>query len=326
MANCLKGKVALVTGSGQGVGRGIAEYFAQQGAIVITNNRKRVEKRTPPEYVTKEERQKWLSLSGDAETVAERIKANGGIAEPYFCDVADYAATKKMIDYIVGKYGRIDIIVNNAAICEAGSLLDITERDWDLQTVVKMKGAFNCTKHAVPYMKEQGYGRIINIASDAWIGLGNAAAYSAANSGIVGFTKAISYELFRLGITCNAICPQAASPGHIAGFNKTLLTLSKNLGQEVKMSEEKRAQVEASHGDAKDLAPFLAYLSTEAASDITGEVFSVTASGRINVYTHNVCVNDIQKDGTPWTVEELEKSVPETLLKDYINLAKKTAY
>ncbi len=319
----LEGKIALVTGSGQGVGRGIAMYFAAQGATVITNNRKPGEKIEPPTYISDEEKRKWLSLRGDANTAAELIIAGGGKAEAYFCDVSDYNEVGKMIDHVVKKYGSIDIVVNNAAITEAGSLLDITESDWDKQTVVKMKGAFNTMKHAAPYMIKNGYGRFLNCASGAWTGLGNAFAYSAANAGIVGLTKAAAQELFRHNITCNAICPQANSPGHIAGFAKTLQTLSKNLGKEVTMSKEKHDEIEKLHGDAQNLTPLLVYLCTDDAKDITGAVFSVTASGRASIYTESEETNFIMKDGSTWTLEELKEAVPNELMKGYVNIAMK---
>ena len=90
--NSLQGKVALVTGSGQGVGRGIAEFFAEEGAVVITNNRKKKQNTAVPEYLTGEAREQFLAMSGDAETAAEAIRAKGGRAEAYFCDISDYAA------------------------------------------------------------------------------------------------------------------------------------------------------------------------------------------------------------------------------------------
>ena len=106
----------------------------------------------------------------------------------------------------------------------------LSESDWDRQTVVKLKGAFNTMRLAVPHMIEQGGGSFINVASDAWVGMVNAAAYSASNAGLVGLTRSCAAELFHYNINVNAICPQAASPGHVSGFTKTLLTLEKSDG------------------------------------------------------------------------------------------------
>ena len=312
--NSLKGKVAIVTGSGQGVGRGIAEFFAKEGACVITNNRKPGRAAAPPEYLSEEQKKEFVAMQGDAETVARGIVASGGEAKSYFCDVADYAAVGKMVEFALETYGRLDIVVNNAAITQAGGLLSLSEDDWDKQTVVKMKGAFNVIRHAVPHMIAQGGGRIINIASDAWIGLENAAAYSAANAGLVGLTKSCAYEFYRFGITSNAVCPQAASPGHVAGFAKTLKTLEKAMGKGFHMDENKRAEVEKDHGSAQDLAPFLAYLASDAAANITGAVYSVTASGKVDYYTAPEHMQGLSKRDGAWTVEELAALMPSSPL------------
>jgi hypothetical protein len=109
--------------------------------------------------------------------------------------------------------------------------------------------------------------------------------YSAANAGIVGMTKAMAMELWRHGINCNAFCPQGASPGHVAGFAKTLKTLSEAMGKEVTMSAEKKAEIDANHADSEGLAPFLAYLCTDQGKQYTAQVFSVTASGKVEMGT-----------------------------------------
>ena len=254
-------------------------------------------------------------MSGDAETAAEAIRKKGGKAEAYFCDVSDYAAVKEMIDHIVQKYGRIDIVVNNAAITQAGGLMLLSESDWDRQTVVKLKGAFNTMRLAAPYMIKQGGGSFINVASDAWVGMVNAAAYSASNAGLVGLTRSCAAELFHYNINVNAICPQAASPGHVSGFTKTLLTLEKAMGEGFHMPEEKRKEVEADHGDARNLAPFLAFLASDAGRGKTGGVFSVTASGRISWYAPEEELDGLPRSA-PRTVEEIENLIPKSPLKD----------
>ena len=310
--NQLKGKVAIVTGSGQGVGRGIARYFAAAGAKVITNNRHPMRDSDIPPDLSPEEKKAWLALRGDAATVAEEIREAGGEAQPYFCDISSFEETKGLVNFAKETYGRVDILVNNAAVTRAGSLLNITEKDWDLETVVKMKGAFNCMKHAVPLMIEQGGGSVLNCASDAWTGVGNMTAYSAANAGIVGLTKATAAELYRHNINCNVYCPQAASPGHVAGFSEVLRTLKSSMGK-AEMNPELRAKVDKDHGDAYNLGPFLAFLCTDAGKKISGAVFSVKASGKVELYSEPLIMNIIQKDDGLWTQEELEKAAEELM-------------
>jgi 3-oxoacyl-[acyl-carrier protein] reductase len=121
--------------------------------------------------------------------------------------VSDYTTAGKLIQTAVDAFGRVDILVNNAAGLGFGMLATTTEADWDNQTVPKLKGTFNCMSHAIPFMMEQKSGRVLNVASDA--------AYSAANAGIVDLTKAAAKELWPFGVTCNAFCPQAASRGHV---------------------------------------------------------------------------------------------------------------
>lgn len=320
MGNSLKGKVAIVTGSGQGVGLGIAIGLAREGCKVITNNRKpggvstsayHQENMTPEEYCT------MLSLKGDAESAANLIKSEGGEATPFYGDVSDFETAKKMINFALDAYGRLDILINNAAGLGQGTIQTTEEKDWDYITSAKMKGAYNTMHFAVPVMIQQGFGRILNCASNAWVGMANLCAYSAGNSGVVGLSKAVAAELASHNITVNVYCPEANSPGHVVEFNKTVRSLEERLGRKMTMSEEKRREVEADHGPAENLGPILAYLCTEDAAYISGTVFTVKASGKISFYSEPAPVRQIQKLDSPWTVEELKKAFPEELLYDY---------
>lgn len=334
MAKSLEGKVAIVTGSGQGVGRGIALFMAREGAKVITNNRKPKSNDTisvnesfksigvkgTPEF-NSEEMKKILELRGDAESTAQEIILEGGEATPFYGDVSDHETAGKMVQTAIDKYGRIDIIVNNAAGLGFGPFVGVKESDWDFQTVPKLKGAFNLMSHAVPHMMKQGFGRILNCASDAWIGIANLSAYSAANAGIVGFTKSTAKELDRFGITVNTYCPQAASPGHMS-FGATLRTMMEENGVKIDPNDNRVEESEKEHGPAENVAPFLAYLCTEEASYINGAVFTVTGGGRISLYSEPKIIKEIKKTEEPWTVSELIEQIPKTLLKDYESIAK----
>ncbi|MEK5163262.1 SDR family NAD(P)-dependent oxidoreductase [Paenibacillus sp. FSL R5-0527] len=326
MTKRLEGKVAVVTGSGQGVGRGIALVLAREGAKVVTNNRKPGStgtasfKKELDEQFNDEERAKLLTLKGDAESTANEIIKEGGEAVPFYGDVSEFATAGKLIQTAVDTFGRVDILVNNAAGMGFGMLATTTEADWDYQTVPKLKGAFNCLSHALPFMREQKSGRILNVASDAWVGIAGLGAYSAANPGIVGLTKAAAKELWPFGITCNAFCPQAASRSHV-NFRATLRELIKTQGITMEVDEAKMKEVEEAHGPAENMAPFVAYLATEEAAFISGAVFSITANGRVALYSDPEPAGEIKKNEGPWTVEELIKTVPENLLKDYVSIA-----
>jgi len=325
MTRRLEGKVAVVTGSGQGVGRGIAIVLAREGARVVTNNRKpgsTAEVKDTSQF-DEVERQKLLALKGDAESTANQIIRAGGEAVPFYGNVADFDTAGRLIQTALDAFGRIDILVNNAAGLGSGNLTATTEESWDYQTVPKLKGAFNTMRHAVPIMIEQKFGRVVNVASDAWIGMPGLAAYSAANAGLVGLTKATARELFQMNVTVNAICPQAASPGHFVEYTAMIKKL-KAAG--VKIDEAMLKKVEDAHGPAEDMAPFVAYLATQEANFISGSVFSVTADGRVTLYAEPVPAAEIKKNDGPWTVEELIGSAPETLFKGYTSIAAKSMW
>ncbi|ULT54903.1 SDR family oxidoreductase [Neobacillus drentensis] len=334
MTKSLEGKVAIVTGSGQGVGRGIALFMAKEGAKVITNNRKPKSNDTvsvnesflslgvkgTPEFNV-EEMKKILELRGDAESTAQEIMMEGGEATPFYGDVSEFETAGKMVQLAIEKYGRIDIVVNNAAGMGFGPFVEMKESDWDYQTVSKLKGAYNLMSHAMPYMIKQGFGRILNCASDAWTGIANLSAYSAANAGIVGLTKSTAKELDRFGITVNTYCPQADSPGHMS-FRATLRTMMEENGIKMDPNNNRVEESEKEHGPAENVAPFLVYLCTEQASYVNGAVFTVTGGGRISLYSEPKIIKEIKKTDKPWTVNELINQIPETLLKDYVSIGK----
>jgi NAD(P)-dependent dehydrogenase (short-subunit alcohol dehydrogenase family) len=181
----VKDRVALVTGSGSGIGEGIAKKLAECGAKVVVND---VDN-------TKVER------------VVGEIRAAGGEATGIVVDITNLAEVESMFKETVDKYGRIDILVNNAGIARDKSIKKLTEEDWDAVLNVNLKGAFLCSKIASGYMREQGYGRIINISSRAWLGGPGQANYSASKGGLVSLTRTLALELGRKGVTVNCIAP-----------------------------------------------------------------------------------------------------------------------
>ena len=299
MAGKLKDRVAIVTGSGQGIGKALAIALAAEGAKVVTNNRKAG------------------TQGGDAATVAAEIKAAGGEAIPFFGSVSDFKVAQEAIQLAIKTYGRIDIVVNNAGSDAAKMVWNMSEEDWDLSVDSFLKSSFNCIRHAAPLMREQKWGRIINTTSTAWLGTVGHCNYGAAKAGIVGLTRAVAREMGRYGVTCNAYAPTAG----------TRFTLS----EDIKAGFQKRFDSglitkerfeELMHPPGSEtLAPFVCYLCTNEAANINGQVFDVTYPN-ISIYSEPVKTKTItQKDGILLTVDELIQLVPKVLLESYKNPA-----
>ncbi len=298
MGNRLKDRVAIVTGSGQGIGKAIAIGLAAEGAKVITNNRSAGTK------------------GGDAETVAQEIIALGGQAIPFYGDVSKFADAEKIVQTAKEKFGKIDIIINNAGADRPHMVWNMTEEEWDMCVDSFLKGSFNTIRFASPLMREQKWGRIINTTSTAWLGTVGHCNYGAAKAGLVGLTSAIARELGRTGVTCNAYAPTAGtrftlSESVVAGFKKRY---------EAGLLTKERYEELSNPPGPETCAPFIVYLCTEEAANINGQVFDVTG-GDIAIYSEPVKKYTITKETGLWTLDELIKQVPAGLLKSYQNPA-----
>ena len=243
MQNTLTGKVALVTGASRGIGRAIALKLAAEGAAVVINYHGSMEK---------------------AKEVKAEIESDGGIAEIMQCNVADYQATEAMIRKVTDDFGRLDILVNNAGITRDGLLMKMSEEDYDTVLDTNLKGTFHCIRFAARQMLRQRGGRIINLSSVSGI-LGNAgqANYSASKAGVIGLTKSAARELASRGITVNAVAP---------GFIETEM-----LDQMTDAAKEAgKAQIPfGRYGKTEEIANTVAFLASEKASYITGQVICV---------------------------------------------------
>lgn len=239
----LRGKVALVTGAGRGIGREIALTLAGYGAAVIVNYNGSKEK---------------------AKQVVKEITEAGGTAEAVQCSVADYEACGEMIRNALEKYGRIDILVNNAGITRDNLAVKISEADFDAVMDTNLKGTFFTIKHMYRAFLKQRGGRIINLASVSGL-LGNAgqANYSASKAGVIGLTKSIARELAARGVTVNAVAP---------GYIDTDMTQAMpESAKEAVLAQIPQKRV----GTPKDVAEAVAFLASDKASYITGQVLSV---------------------------------------------------
>jgi len=312
MSKLLEGKVAIVTGSGQGVGKEIALSLAREGAKIITNNRKPGSSVNAFEEsdldFTKEEHARIKKFVGDAESSAKEIIDLGGEAVPFYGDISSYQVAHDMVKCAVDNFGRIDIVVNNAASYFVGNIADLPEEMWDRVVVSKLKGAYNLIHNALPYMKEQKFGRIMNASSNAHVGLMGMSAYSSAAAGIIALTKAVAQDVMEFGdITVNAYTPLAATR---AWYNN-MLTTYRTQGLPVEAIEDGASA--AMQRTADVFTSIFAYLSSEEASGITGYTFHMEADGEIGFWSESEVNHNIFKEDGNWTVEEFRVQIPALL-------------
>lgn len=238
----LSGKVAIITGASRGIGRSIAESFAEAGAHVVCVSR---------------------GLEA-LEKTAKAIQDAGGSASALTCDVSDLNAFGSLVAETVKTYGKVDILVNNAGVTRDGLIMRMTEEDWETVIKINLKGAFNGIKAVARPMMKQRTGRIINISSV--VGLtGNAgqANYSASKAGLIGLSKATAKELASRGITSNCIAP---------GYIETDMT--DKMGDKVKETIIKQIPL-GRIGSPKDIAITALFLASDEARYITGQTFTV---------------------------------------------------
>lgn len=324
MSQYLKGKVAVVTGSGQGIGRAVAKALAAEGAMVITNNRRPMTGRNPANQLDEAklsrltpEQREWAlkeldAFAGDAETTAAEIRAAGGEARACFGDITDFEAAKNIVDTAASVYGSVDIVVNVAGAFGFGPIEKLTKELWDKINAVKPTGYFNVIRHAVPYMKKKGWGRIINCTSGAFLGGPlRQAAYSTANAGVLGLTWALASELYDDGITSNAFAPGAKTRASVDMelFDKTVdadeMAMKSGIPF-VRYDDTPPPEI---------FAPFIAYLASDAAAHVTGAVF-MCSGGYIARFSNPAVVASMSREGG-WTMEKILETAPSTLFKDY---------
>jgi len=297
--NRLEGKVAVVTGSGRGIGRAHAIALAAEGAMVVVND---------PGV----ERDGSGGTIAPADEVVALIKENGGEATANYNSVAEFAQAEQIIRTAVDTYGTIDVLVNNAGISRDGLFHKIGPEDFAAVVGTHLKGTFNTCKHAVPIMMAQRSGRIINTASSQWRNPEGRAAYGAAKGGIVSLTWDLAFELRYHNITVNAVAPMAQTRAFVGYRHPEVLA---EAGIPAKKAADELA---ANRPGGEHVSPIVVWLATDAAAGVNGCVFR-SGSGKFGLYSHPTEVRTVFKDFRnkgKWKVEELAKILPSSLLFD----------
>ena len=298
MGDWLKDKVAVVTGSGRGIGRGIVHAFVEQGAKVVVNDL-------------------GGSFTGEGESkvadeVVKEIKDKGGEAVANYDSVATVAGGEAIIKTALDAFGTLDILVTCAGILRDRMLFNMTEEEWDGVINTHMKGTFACSKAAAIVFRQKRSGRIITFTSTSGL-YGNTGQcnYAAAKSGIGGFTKVVSQDLGRYGVTVNSIAPMAG----------TRMTLTDEYFAAREKRESQGITREGFGFDAKveemkpeDVAPLAVYLASDMAANINGQIIFI-GGGVVSYVAPPRVVKTIFKseDEGRWSVDELIEMVPGTL-------------
>jgi NAD(P)-dependent dehydrogenase (short-subunit alcohol dehydrogenase family) len=300
MAERLKDKVAVVTGAGRGIGRGVALLLASEGAAVVVNDLGGAVDGSG-------------QSSAPADEVVAEIKNNGGRAVANADSVADFAAAENIVQTAVREFGRVDILVNVAGILRDRMVFNLSEDDWDAVIKVHLKGTFNCVRHASAVMRQQKGGRVVNFTSTSGLyGNSGQANYGAAKDGIAGLTRVVSRELGKYGVTVNAIAPVAAT------------RMTATVSDQARAARAKRgiaagAPVTALPMDPDAVAPFVTYLATDAAANINGQTFLVRG-GVISLLNAPAPARTITKLSR-WTAHEIAAIFPSTFGMDLVNPA-----
>jgi NAD(P)-dependent dehydrogenase (short-subunit alcohol dehydrogenase family) len=288
----LEGKVAIVTGAGRGIGREHALLLAREGASVMVND------------LGGDGRGEGADLT-PAQSVAEEIRAAGGVAEVNGANVADWSAAQGLIEQTVEVFGRLDILVNNAGILRDRMAFNMAEDEWDVVLDVVLKGTFAPARFAAAYWREQYKrteervdGVIVNTASESGLyGNGGQANYGAAKAGIAALSTTLARDLERIGVRVNTIAPAAAT---------------RLLGTVVQHEEKPEGEYDPLAPAA--IAPLVVWLCSDLSRDVNGQVFAVSGA-RIQLVRGWHPVTQLNSDERVWTPDRIENAREELLGK-----------
>ena len=294
MADLLKDKVAIVTGAGRGIGRGVAMLMAAEGAKVVGVDI-------------------GASLDGTgsddsfAGQVVKEITDSGGEAIACQESVATMDGGEAIVKAAVDGFGKLDSVVTCHGILRDRMVFNMTEEEWDDVIRVHLKGTFTVVKHACILFRQQRSGSIVTFSSTSGLyGNSGQANYGAAKDGIAGFTRVVARDMGRYGVTANSIAPSAATRMTVSVPDE-----ARTLRAERRIAGAGGVDAAGLRGEADDIAPFVTWLASDDAAHVNGHIFHVTA-GLVSLLNEPEPVKTIHKQGR-WTLEELTRVVPATL-------------
>ena len=301
MGNRLEGKVAVVTGAGRGIGRGVALLLAEEGASVVVNDL-------------------GCDVDGSgssndpADNVVEEILSSGGNAVANYDNVAEMEGGENVVKTAVDSYGRLDVLVNSAGITRDRMIFQMTPEDFDLIIRNNGKATFATCKYAAIVFRQQRSGRIVNMTSDAGLGEIGRSNFAAASEGIVGVTRTVARDLGRYGVTCNGISPMVETrqfPGTVDEYRVASgapRDERAGIGQSPPLADW---QGPGYRDDPDNVAPLAVYLSTYAAPHINGYIFGVRG-GSIYLYSNPAIERSVHKFGN-FNMDEMDVLMPKMI-------------
>jgi NAD(P)-dependent dehydrogenase (short-subunit alcohol dehydrogenase family) len=280
----LDGRVAIITGAANGIGASMARLFAKEGAKLVLNDLGGSTDGTGAD-------------AGPVQAIVDEINAAGGSAVADSGDIADTATGQRLVDVAVDKFGKLDVLVNNAGILRDKMIFNMPEEDWDIVVRVHLRGHYSTVRPAAAYFREQrnpdGHYRIINFTSDSALqGSPGQPNYAAAKLGIIGLTYSLANGLARYGVTANAIGPAA------------MTRLTGNIPAERKISTPAPDDVKRS---PDNIAPIAAYIASEASDWLSGR--TIGAGGyQVKLWNNPEVIETVTSEG-PWDLDDLATKV-----------------